>query len=123
MPATVALTPPIAAASVTTAPTVQASFLLGVAFGLAFCPTLFVLFFGAMMSLALRSAQGVLFPAAFALGTTAPLLLLVGVALISSSAEERMRRGLRRANRPLRWLAGTILILLGLHDTIVYWLL
>ncbi len=105
------------------APGARSSFLLGIAFGLAFCPTLFILFFGATMSLALRSAQGALFPAAFALGTVMPLALLVGVALVSSGAARRLRKGLRRANRPLRWLAGAVLILVGLHDTIVYWLL
>lgn len=115
-----------ASPSVTSAvapPSTRASFLLGLAFGLAFCPTLFILFFGATMSLALRSAGGMFFAPTFALGTVLPLLLLVGLALVSSAAAKRVRRGLRRANRPLRWLAGAVLILMGLHDTIIYWLI
>ena len=105
------------------APGAAASFLLGVAFSLAFCPTLALLFFGVTMTLAARSTAGVTFPAFFALGTALPLFLLLGVTLTGAGAARTVRKGLRRANRPLRWLAGGLLVLLGLHDTFVYWLL
>ena len=106
-----------------TAPGIWSSFLLGAGFSLAFCPTLFVLFFGATLSIAARSVEGFTFPAFFALGTVVPLVLFVGLALKGSQAAERLRRGMRRANKPLRWLAAALLILLGLHDTLVYWFL
>ena len=105
------------------APGTWSSFLLGAGFSLAFCPTLFVLFFGATLSIAARSVEGFTFPAFFALGTVVPLVLFVGLALKGSQAAERLRRGMRRANKPLRWLAAALLILLGLHDTLVYWFL
>ncbi len=50
------------------------AFLLGVAFSFAFCPTLFLLFFGLTIPLALASPVGVLFPGVFAVGATLPLL-------------------------------------------------
>lgn len=116
-----------AAASVATsaalAPSVRSSFLLGLGFSLAFCPTLFLLFFGVTMTLAARSAGGFAFPAAFGFGATVPLLLLVGVTLTGADATKRVRQGMRRVNRPLRWLSGVVLILLGLHDTFIYWFL
>ena len=105
------------------APSPRASFLLGLGFSLAFCPTLFLLFFGVTMTLAARSAGGFAFPAIFALGATLPLLLLVGVTISGSNAARRVRRGLRRANRPLRWLGGAVLIFFGIHDTFIYWFL
>lgn len=105
----------------TSAPSPRSSFLLGLGFSLAFCPTLFLLFFGITMTLAARSAGGFAFPAIFALGATLPLLLLVGLTLTSSGAARHVRRGLRQANRPLRWLGAAVLIFFGLHDTLIYW--
>ena len=104
-------------------PHVWSSFLLGAGFSLAFCPTLLLLFFGATLGLAARSTGGFTFPAFFALGTAIPLILFVGFAMTSAKAAERLRRGMRRANKPLRWVGGVILILLGLHDTLIYWFL
>ena len=48
------------------------AFLLGVSFSFTFCPTLFWLFFGLMIPLALRSTAGLVFPGLFAVGTTPP---------------------------------------------------
>lgn len=112
-----------ASLSESAAPGAWSSFLLGVGFSLAFCPTLFVLFFGATLMIVARSAEGFTFPAFFVLGTVVPLVLFVGLALTGSRAAERLRRGMRRANKPLRWVATALLILLGLHDTLVYWFL
>ncbi len=96
---------------------------LGTGFSLAFCPTLLLLFFGVTMALASRSAGGFAFPSFFALGTALPLVIFMGLALTSAKAAERLRRGMRRANRPLRWMGASVLILLGLHDTLIYWFL
>ncbi len=49
----------------------RGAFWLGVAFSFAACPTLFILFFSVMIPLALSSFGGVIFPASFAVGTTA----------------------------------------------------
>lgn len=96
------------------------AFALGSAFGLAFCPTLFLLFFGLMLPTAIASSTGVLFPALFALGTGVPLLIMV--ALIRAVGPEReVVGGMRYTNRILSFIAGVILVLTGLYDTIVYW--
>lgn len=96
------------------------AFALGSAFGLAFCPTLFLLFFGLMLPTAVASSTGVLFPALFALGTGVPLLLML--ALIGAVGPKReVMGGMRRTNRVLSTIAGVILVLTGLYDTVVYW--
>lgn len=96
------------------------AFALGSAFGLAFCPTLFLLFFGLMLPTAIASSTGVLFPALFALGTGVPLLLML--ALIGAVGPKReVIGGMRRTNRVLSLIAGVILVLTGLYDTVVYW--
>jgi cytochrome c-type biogenesis protein len=92
----------------------------GLAFGLAFCPTHFWLFFGLMLPTAVASSTGVLFPALFALGTGVPLLLMV--ALLGPVGPRReLIGGMRRSNRFLSFVAGLILVLAGFYDTIVYW--
>jgi cytochrome c-type biogenesis protein len=97
-------------------------FSLGSAFGLAFCPTLFWLFFGLMLPSAIASSTGILFPALFALGTGVPLLLML--ALIGSVGSKReVMGGIRRANRALTITAGILLMLAGVYDTVVYWLI
>ncbi len=96
------------------------AFALGSAFGLAFCPTLFLLFFGLMLPTAVASSTGVLFPALFALGTGVPLLLML--ALIGAVGPKRaVMGGMRRTNRVLSLIAGIVLVLTGLYDTVVYW--
>lgn len=101
----------------------RGSFLLGVAFAFAFCPTLFLLFFGLTIPLALQSSVGVLYPPAFALGTTLPLLGLAGLVTLGAGGTAAYTRGVRRANRVLERIAGAVLVLAGLHDTLVYWFL
>lgn len=101
----------------------RGSFLLGVAFAFAFCPTLFWLFFGLTIPLALRSPLGVLYPPTFALGTTLPLLGLIGLLVIGVGQTKGYLQALRRANRVLERVAGVVLILAGLNDTFVYWFL
>ncbi|MBI2940998.1 MAG: sulfite exporter TauE/SafE family protein [Chloroflexi bacterium] len=101
----------------------RGSFLLGVAFAFAFCPTLFWLFFGLTIPLALRSPVPLLYPPAFALGTTLPLLALVGLLAAGFRQRRAYAKGVRQVNRVLERVAGVVLVLAGLNDTFVYWLL
>ncbi|UOF92289.1 sulfite exporter TauE/SafE family protein [Fodinisporobacter ferrooxydans] len=99
------------------------SFLLGIVFSLAFCPTLFLLFFGTLIPLGMSSSGGVVFPAIFAFGTTFPLLLLT--VLFASSAElvKHHLKRLRHLNSVISKVAAVILIFAGLNDTFLYWFL
>ncbi|MGH7403827.1 MAG: hypothetical protein ACREKQ_15465, partial [Candidatus Rokuibacteriota bacterium] len=84
----------------------RGAFLLGVAFSFAFCPTLFWLFFGLTVPLALRSPAGWSFPGVFAVGTALPLLALAGVVSLGWGAADRLAGGIARWHRPVRWVAG-----------------
>lgn len=101
----------------------RGAFLLGVAFSFAFCPTLFWLFFGLTVPLALRSTGGLAFPGLFAVGASLPLLAVTAIVGAGLGTAGRIVGGLRRAEAVLRVAAGIVLILAGLHDTVVYWLL
>ena len=99
------------------------AFILGTAFSFAFCPTLFLLFFGLTIPLALSSPIGAVFPAAFALGTTVPLLGVAVALGAGAGAARGYIGGARLVDAWLRPVAAGVLVLAGLNDTIVYWLL
>jgi hypothetical protein len=100
----------------------RGAYLLGVVFSFAFCPTLFWLFFGLTVPLALRSTGGLIFPGLFAVGASLPLLAMTAVVGAGLGTARHFIGGLRRAERGLRVAAGITLVVAGLHDTIVYWL-
>jgi cytochrome c-type biogenesis protein len=98
-------------------------FLLGVAFGFAFCPTLLALFLGLLIPLALSRPDGVVYPALFALGTALPLLIILGLLSLGGASLRSNVRPLAQGQRIVAMLAGMLLIVIGLNDTVVYWLL
>ena len=99
------------------------AFLLGTAFSFAFCPTLFLLFFTLTIPMALGSPLGVVYPGLFALGTALPLLGIVGLFAIGAGVTRAYLQGAGWLDRWLRPVAAGVLILAGLNDTLVYWLL
>ncbi len=103
-----------------------AHFLLGVAFGFSFCPTLFALFFVILIPLALSRPEGLVYPALFVFGTALPLLLALGLLSLGGGSPRRYSERIGRIGRTQRVVAvlgGLLLALAGLHDTLVYWLL
>ena len=97
------------------------AYVLGLVFSLAFCPTLFWLFFGLTIPLGLRSAGGWSFPGLFAIGSSLPLLAMAALMTTSAGAVEGIVGPVRRLERPVRLVAAAVLVLAGLHDTLVYW--
>ncbi|WLR51752.1 sulfite exporter TauE/SafE family protein [Bacillus tianshenii] len=96
------------------------SFLMGFSFSLAFCPTMFVLFFITLMPLVLSTSYGMALPSVFAIGTSLPLLIAVW--LISwLGLDGRFLRKSRHIGQIVQKSAGVLLLLLGVLDTISYW--
>jgi cytochrome c-type biogenesis protein len=98
------------------------AYLLGVTFSFTFCPTLFWLFFGLTIPLAIASPGGVVFPGVFAIGTTLPVL---GLALLASCAVNtgQLVKRFKAANVWIQRAVGIIFILIGIHEIILYWLI
>lgn len=99
------------------------SYLLGVAFSFTFCPTLFMLFFGLTVPLAIASPAGVVLPGVFAVGTVLPVLVLAGVVASGRVALTHSLKRIRRANALLQRFAAVVLIVVGLHELVLYWFL
>ncbi len=96
---------------------------LGVVFSFTFCPTLFWLFFGLMIPLALMSTGGWAFPGLFAVGTALPLLAFSGLLVAGSDVSGTLMERLKRSRRRISQVSGAIFILAGINDTLTYWFL
>ncbi|MFA1818944.1 sulfite exporter TauE/SafE family protein [Virgibacillus oceani] len=53
------------------------SYLLGVSLTVAFCPTMFVLFFMTLIPVVVTSSYGIILPSVFGVGTLLPLLIII----------------------------------------------
>lgn len=98
------------------------AFWLGVAFSLGFCPTMALIFFGALVPLVVQAPAGLVLPVIFAAGTAAPVLLWALALTAGRSAANRWLRQVRGADRYVRWGAAGIFLLMGFNDTVLYWL-
>jgi hypothetical protein len=102
---------------------VRGALLMGATFALAFCPTLFLLFFGLTIPLALTSKTGLAVPAAFALGTALPLLTYAGLLGTRRRFAGTDARGFERLQAVGGRVAGIVFVLVGVNDTLTYWTL
>ncbi|MDR7075074.1 cytochrome c biogenesis protein CcdA [Neobacillus niacini] len=96
------------------------SFMLGFSFSLAFCPTMFILFFVTLMPVVLSSSYGFILPSIFAIGTALPLILFILIIWYLGGGGVLMKKG-RGVGVIIQRLAGIILLLLGIFDSITYW--
>ncbi|WP_108672432.1 sulfite exporter TauE/SafE family protein [Peribacillus acanthi] len=95
-------------------------FFLGFSFSLAFCPTMFVLFFITLMPVSITSSSGFLLPPIFALGTAIPLI--ISMYLIWELGEiSRIKKKGRKVGVIVQRGAGAILILLGAIHMLMFW--
>ncbi|NUC18753.1 sulfite exporter TauE/SafE family protein [Bacillus mycoides] len=102
-------------------PNEVSSFLLGFFFSLAFCPTMFVLFFGTLLPLSLSSNYGYLFPTFFSIGTALPIVVLMFIISYLGLNGTLLKKS-RKIGKSIQRMAGVLLILIGLYDTSLYWL-
>jgi cytochrome c-type biogenesis protein len=96
------------------------SFLMGVSFSIAFCPTMFVLFFLTLMPMVLKSAYGAILPPIFAIGTSLPLIIFMLIIWYLGMDGALMKKS-RKIGLIIQRSAGLVLIVLGILDTLTYW--
>ncbi|KOS68008.1 cytochrome C biosynthesis protein [Lysinibacillus contaminans] len=96
------------------------SFLLGASFSIAFCPTMFVLFFVWLMPTVVSTSYGLLLPGIFGIATAIPLILLI-LLIRALDTQKLIMKNSRKIGNIVQLIAGTILIIIGVFDTITYW--
>jgi cytochrome c-type biogenesis protein len=91
------------------------SFLLGVIFSLAFCPYSGVLFFSVLVPLVIKSAEGLVLPLVFALGTGLPVIVFSILLAFSVEKVGKMFNVLQRIEKVMRYGIATVFILSGIY--------
>jgi cytochrome c-type biogenesis protein len=95
-------------------------FLLGVIFALAFCPYSAVLFFGALIPVALKSTGGVALPAIFAIGTGLPVLIFGTLLSLGVAGVATWLNAVTRAERIIRIIVSIIFIGIGIYYVVLW---
>lgn len=96
------------------------SFLMGASFSIAFCPTMFVIFFITLMPVVLTSSYGFVLPTIFGIGTSIPVLIVIGIISFLGLSGTLLKRS-RKIGLWVQRIAGVTIILLGILDTITFW--
>jgi len=93
------------------------SFLLGMLFALAFCPYSGVLFFGAFIPLVLKSAEGLILPPIFALGTGLPVIIFSFIIAFAVQKLGQVFQIMQKIEKIMRYSVATIFIIAGAYYT------
>ncbi|MBT2684062.1 sulfite exporter TauE/SafE family protein [Bacillus sp. ISL-37] len=96
------------------------SFLMGVSFSIAFCPTMFSLFFFTLMPIVLNTSYGAILPSVFAIGTSIPLIIFAAFISYIGLNGSLLKKS-RKLGSVVQKLAGYTLIIVGIFDTVTYW--
>ena len=93
------------------------SLLLGALFALAFCPYSGVLFFGILIPLTLKSAESLLLPPIFALGTGLPVIIFSFLIAFSMQKVSRAFRIVQKIEKAMRYSVAVIFVGVGIYYT------
>lgn len=96
------------------------SFFLGASFAIAFCPTMFVLFFVWLMPTVISTSYGIVLPVIFGIATSIPLIILLGLICYFDVKGLIMKKSIK-IGRVIQKIAGIVLIILGILDLATYW--
>ncbi|MGE6719847.1 sulfite exporter TauE/SafE family protein [Peribacillus frigoritolerans] len=94
--------------------------LLGISYSVAFCPTMFVLFFVQLMPLVLSTTYGFALTPIFGIGTALPLLIIL-LLIWSFGAEGSLIKKGKKFGHTVQKCAGVVIIIIGLLDIVTYW--
>lgn len=91
------------------------TFLLGVLFALAFCPYSGVIFFGALIPLMIASAEGLLLPPLFALGTGIPVIVFSIIIAFSVKKISAAFKAVQKIEKIMRYAVALIFLIVGTY--------
>ena len=91
------------------------SFLLGMLFALAFCPTSAVFYFGMLIPMSAHAAYGYWLPVLFALATALPVLIVAWILAFSVGSISRFYQATAVVQRWLNRIVAILFIGIGLY--------
>jgi len=91
------------------------SLLLGILFALAFCPYSGVLFFAILIPLVLKSAEGLILPPVFALGTGLPVIIFSFLLAFSMERVGRAFQITQKIGDVMRYIVAIIFLGTGIY--------
>ncbi|MEH6949572.1 cytochrome c biogenesis CcdA family protein [Peribacillus asahii] len=94
--------------------------LLGISYSIAFCPTMFVIFFAKLMPMVLSTTYGFTLTLMFSIGTALPLLIILLLIWTFDGEGSLIKKGKKFGNI-VQKLAGVVIIIIGLFDILTYW--
>src|SRR5699024_2129544 len=97
------------------------SFLLGVSFTLAFCPTMFVLFLLTLMLIVVVTSYDAFLSAVYGIGTYLLLIIVIFLFCYFGASVLILKRS-RKIGGIAQKIAGGLLLIIGILDTLTYWI-
>lgn len=91
------------------------SFILGLLFAMAFCPTSGLLYFGMLIPMAATSSGGYTLPLVYAIATALPVLLFAWVLAYSVSSLGKLMGNITMVQKWFNRIIAVIFILVGLY--------
>jgi cytochrome c-type biogenesis protein len=99
---------------------VLGALLLGVVFALSFCPVSAALFFGSLLTVAIKAKSGLLLPAVYGVGTGLPVLVF---AILIAAGARSLAKVFDKVTLFERWarrVTGVVFLGIGIYYTLAY---
>lgn len=96
------------------------SFLIGVVFALAFCPTSGAMFFAGLIPMTITSAKGLILPLIFAFGTALPVLLFTYLLAFAASSVASFYGKIQRIEKIMRYVTASVFIVVGIYYILIF---
>jgi len=94
--------------------------LLGVVFALSFCPVSATLFFGSLLTVALKAKSGVLLPAVYGVGTGLPVVAFAIVVALGARSIGKIFNKVAVFEKWARRVTGVVFLGIGIYYSLVY---
>ena len=96
------------------------SFIMGVAFALAFCPFSGVLYFGVLIPMTIASPSGLLLPPLFSIATGLPVIVIAWIIAYSLSNVGKFYDGMKSFEKWFKRVIASVFIIVGIYYIYIY---
>jgi cytochrome c-type biogenesis protein len=94
--------------------------LLGIVFSLSFCPVSATLFFGSLLTLAVKARSGVVLPAVYGIGTGLPVVAFAILVALGARSVGKVFDKVALFEKWARRVTGVVFVGVGIYFTLVY---